>query len=108
MTENAVLVMARLLQLWMLILAVFVAGMSIVKSPVLNRLRYISDHVYFAYALVMLLSIIQVYQCVQALVLPVGKLWWVPFFCKQLSLFLYLVILNCVAGCGSREGRCGE
>lgn len=94
-------VVARLFYGWLLLFAVFVAGKALYKSPVLNRLRFVADHVYFAYVLVLLLSIVQIIQCTRLLfdAIP-ATLWWLPFFCKQMSLVLYLAVIDCVSGCG--------
>lgn len=94
---------ARASQLWLLALSLYALVRSIWLSPALNRLRFVSDNVYFAYALIMLLSLAQVYQCGVALASRVGELWWMPLVCKQMSLAVYLTILECVAGCGGKK-----
>lgn len=99
-------VVARALYGWLLLFAMFVAGKALYKSPVLNKLRFVADHVYFAYVLVLLLSIVQIFQCAALLFGPLPTtLWWLPLFCKQMSLLLYLAVIDCVSGCGGSRRR---
>lgn len=49
---------------------------------------------YILYVIIFMLSIIQAYQCLLLLLGPTTKMWWVPLFCKHLSLWVYFFILR--------------
>ena len=47
------------------------------------------------YGLIVILSFIQTFLCVNLILAPVPeKTWWLPFICKQSSLVFYIVAIN--------------
>lgn len=106
-TEETIAAMARSLQFYLLFLAVLTFGFAVYVGPVINRLRFTGAHIYYSYCLVFLLSLVQVKQCLDLLIAPVGDNWWVPFFCKHISMLVYIAVLNCIRKCKAAErGRC--
>lgn len=106
-TEEIITVVARSMQFYLLLLAVMVFGFAVYVGPVINRLRFTGAHIYYSYCLVFLLSLVQIKQCLDILIAPVGDQWWVPFFCKHISMLVYFAVLNCIRKCKAAEsGRC--
>jgi len=104
---NTVEAVARAVQTYLLFLSVVTLAFAMYVGPVINRLRFTGAHIYYSYCLVFLLSLVQVKQCLELLIMPVNAQWWVPFVCKHISLLVYIAILNCIRKCKAAEtGRC--
>lgn len=98
---------ARGIQVYLLFLAIFTFGFAVYVGPVINRLRFTGAHIYYSYCLIFLLSLVQMKQCLELLILPLDARWWVPFLCKHISLLVYIAILNCIRKCrAARTGQC--
>lgn len=86
-------------QIWLLILATFAFVYAIYVGPRINRLRFRGAHVYYSYVFILVLSAVQIKQCVQILNAPITTSWWEPFLCKHISLLVYVAILDCINRC---------
>jgi Na+-transporting NADH:ubiquinone oxidoreductase subunit NqrD len=90
---------ARILQWYLFALAVGSFLFSLRVGLKINDLRFTGVHVYYAYAMIIVLSLVQIVQSIQLLKAPIGPIWWIPAFCKQLSVFVYIAILYCISRC---------
>jgi len=85
--------------LFLLATAAFIYSLRIGKK--VDTLCFTGNHVYYAYISVIVLSCAQMYQSLQLIKFTTYFTdgWWVPFFCKQLSIFVYLAVLSCINSC---------
>lgn len=96
---ETVVTVARVIQVYLLLLAIFTFGFAVYVGPVINRLRFTGAHIYYSYCLVFILSLVQTKQCLELLIAPVNDQWWIPFLCKHISMLVYVAILNCINKC---------
>jgi len=84
---------------YLLVLAILTFIYTLYVGPRINKLRFDGAHIYYAYALIFLLSLVQIKQTADMLLAPIGSGWWYPMFCKHISLIVYLAVLDCIRTC---------
>lgn len=92
--------MVRAAQSYVLLVAICVLIFTVVVGPKINKLRFDGAHVYYAYALILLLGMVQIKQCLEILSSPINfDTWWYILVCKHISLFVYCTIIDCIRLC---------
>lgn len=94
----------RAMQWYILLLAICTFIYALFVGPRINKLRFSGAHIYYSFIFIFVLSLVQIKQCLGLLSSPVTKVWWYPFFCKHISLLVYIAILTCVRACMQRKG----
>lgn len=98
-----VIIIARIAQVSILILAAYTVYLSVRRLPIVSALRFRADHIYYAIVAILLLSFGTVYLQVQALTSDVTPFWWVIFTDRLIQLALFIGVLNCACECTSGE-----
>ena len=81
---------------YLLLLSLFSTGLSMwigIKTNlnIFNNL-YFDRYLYYAYITILFLSFVQIYQSVDLLFSKYNDYWWIPMFCKNMSLLVYIFI----------------
>ena len=94
---------ARTVQIATLFLSIYTAYLALRRLPLISRLRFRADHIYYAIVLILILTFGLIYLCALSLITLIKYHWWVVSLDRIIQLALFIGILNCACGCSSGE-----